>query len=344
MQQTVQLDVDPASFPGFEVRQIAQDGVQFHPANYARQPLGNAVDGYELSPGNRVDLLVRAPDPPATLLPTVFYVMGRVVGNLSEDEREVVAEQSRVMNGLTGAREVKGGAVGSGALVRVYVSGVQSPLMRLPAKWSDMPPYLADQTASGIRYVSFGMTNDSTGGSANASIQGRFFVDGLQFAHDCAGETLELGKVEEWRVVNNSVPQHPFHIHTNAFQVTSRRWSVDNNGNPIPLVTQTFQPPYPWMDTIALKPGRLSRQSETRFVYGPDDYTGALVLHCHFLGHEDRGMMTAVQVVCPTIGGVAASPISFGTRRGDGKADDCAVPPADAAPLLACPGEEAHEH
>jgi hypothetical protein len=98
------------------------------------------------------------------------------------------------------------------------------------------------------------------------------------------------------------------------------------------------------MDPIALKPGRLDRQSETRFLYQPEDYTGALVLHCHFLGHEDRGMMTNVQVTCPTSGGVAASPISFGTRRADGGADDCAVAPADSAPLLACPGAEPAAH
>jgi FtsP/CotA-like multicopper oxidase with cupredoxin domain len=343
-QQTVQLDVDPATFPGFEVKQIAQDGVQFHPTNYVRQPLGNAVDGYELSPGNRVDLLVRAPDPPAaSLAPMVFHVMARVVGGLADDERQVMAEQNRVINEATGVRSASKAAVGSGALVRVYVSGVQSPAMRLPSQWPAMPPYLADQTATGTRYVSFGMTNDSTGSSAHASIAGRFFVDGLQFAHGCAGETLQLGKVEEWRVINNSVPQHPFHIHTNPFQITWRRWTVDANGNPIQPVIQDFEPPYPWMDTIALKPGRLNRQSETRFLYGADDYTGALVLHCHFLGHEDRGMMTNVQVVCPTTGSPATAPISFGTRRSDGKADDCAVPPADAAPLLACPGEEPHE-
>jgi hypothetical protein len=28
------------------------------------------------------------------------------------------------------------------------------------------------------------------------------------------------------------------------------------------------------------------------------DFTGEYVLHCHFLGHEDRGMMFAVQTVC----------------------------------------------
>ena len=28
------------------------------------------------------------------------------------------------------------------------------------------------------------------------------------------------------------------------------------------------------------------------------DFTGEYVLHCHFLGHEDRGMMFNVQTVC----------------------------------------------
>ena len=31
----------------------------------------------------------------------------------------------------------------------------------------------------------------------------------------------------------------------------------------------------------------------TRFV----DFTGMYVLHCHILGHEDRGMMQLVQVI-----------------------------------------------
>jgi hypothetical protein len=32
------------------------------------------------------------------------------------------------------------------------------------------------------------------------------------------------------------------------------------------------------------------------------DYTGAYVMHCHFLGHEDRGMMLNVQTICQNSG------------------------------------------
>jgi FtsP/CotA-like multicopper oxidase with cupredoxin domain len=339
-QSQVRLDLDPTAFPGFEVRQIAQDGVQFHPDNYVRQPLGNAVDGYELSPGNRLDLLVRAPDPPPSGQATTFYLMQRVVGDVTAEERATIAAHNRAANAAAGVRLASDADLAaSGALVRVFVSGVQVPAMQLPAQWPAMPPYLADLTPAGSRVVAFSMTTDTSGTSRLGSPASKFFIDGLQYSHDCAGETIELGKAEEWRVFSNSTSEHPFHIHVNPFQLTWRRWSVDGGGNPITPQIQAFEPPYPWMDTISLKPGVVNRLSETRLRYVPVDYTGATVLHCHFLAHEDRGMMTNVQLVCPTTGGTASSPIAFGTPRANGAGDDCSVPPPDASPLIFCPAQ-----
>jgi len=71
-------DVDGVRSP--EVRQIAMDGVQFSPENYACQPFLNNPDctpvgdtsefqeltTFKLSPGNRIDVLVKAPDTPGT--------------------------------------------------------------------------------------------------------------------------------------------------------------------------------------------------------------------------------------------------------------------------------------
>ena len=59
-----------------------------------------------------------------------------------------------------------------------------------------------------------------------------------------------------------------------------------------------------------------------------EDYTGAYVLHCHFLGHEDRGMMLGVQVVCPDNGTKFGTPIA-------GATDDCR-PPAVTSALPVC--------
>lgn len=339
-QQTVQLNLDPSDFPGFEVKQIAQDGVQFHPINYVRQPLGNAVDGYEMSPGNRVDLLVRAPDPPADMAPMTFYVTRRVFGEMPIETRQAIAAQDVLMNRrarVPGAAGEPDGQSSTGALVRVHVSGAQIPSMQLPSRWPDMPPFLEDQKAEGKRFMAFSMPNDATGGSGQGTPQSAFFIDGLQYSHSCVGATLELGKVEEWRITNNSAPQHPYHIHINPFQLLSRRWGVTTGGQPTRYQTEEFEPPYPWMDTIALKPGRFNRLSETRILYEPEDFSGAWVIHCHFLGHEDRGMMTNVQAVCPTTSGTSTSPINFGTPLANGMGDDCQLPPSDAAPLVSCP-------
>jgi hypothetical protein len=51
-----------------------------------------------------------------------------------------------------------------------------------------------------------------------------------------------------------------------------------------------------------------------------EDYTGAYVIHCHFLGHEDRGMMWNVQTVCDRPGGPR-----FGKPQPTGTEDNCQV-------------------
>ncbi len=48
------------------------------------------------------------------------------------------------------------------------------------------------------------------------------------------------------------------------------------------------------------------------------DFTGEYVVHCHFLGHEDRGMMIGVQTACP-------STPQWGTTVPAGTADNCSL-------------------
>jgi hypothetical protein len=50
-----------------------------------------------------------------------------------------------------------------------------------------------------------------------------------------------------------------------------------------------------------------------------DDYTGGYVIHCHILGHEDRGMMWNVQTVC------SPNSLLFGQTQAAGGADSCRV-------------------
>ncbi|MGI5484813.1 multicopper oxidase family protein [Streptomyces lavendofoliae] len=99
-----------------------------------------------------------------------------------------------------------------------------------------------------------------------------------RFAPDFVNHRLRLGAVEEWTVRNESATHsnHPFHLHTNHFLVTS----VGST----PLSTPV------WHDTISIP-----QDSHIVFRVRFEDFTGRTVLHCHQLQHEDEGMMQIVE-------------------------------------------------
>ena len=73
---------------------------------------------------------------------------------------------------------------------------------------------------------------------------------------------------------------HSFHVHDVQFRI------IDING----------KPPAPHLagpkDTVLLMPG-----DTVRFVLNFQDYTGIYMYHCHFLEHEDNGMMGQFEVI-----------------------------------------------
>jgi len=86
-----------------------------------------------------------------------------------------------------------------------------------------------------------------------------------------------LNTVEDWEITNTGSMAHPFHVHTNKFQIISQ------NGQPVP---------YPaWKDVVSVSPGEAVR---IRMAFR--DYTGKTVYHCHVLDHEDRGMMGTLEI------------------------------------------------
>lgn len=109
-----------------------------------------------------------------------------------------------------------------------------------------------------------------------------FLINGRGFAHDRIDTRVALGTVEEWRIINNAGMDHPFHLHTNAFQVIRR------NGEPVPLPA--------WQDVVNVK------AYETVDILVPfNDYAGKTVYHCHILDHEDQGMMGMIEMREPTV-------------------------------------------
>ena len=92
-------------------------------------------------------------------------------------------------------------------------------------------------------------------------------------------ETLRLDEVEIWEIINTMNVPHNFHIHATHFQV------LDRNGSP----AQVADNEKGYKDTVYVPPGE-----SVRFLVKMTDYAdpnGKYMYHCHFLEHEDAGMM-----------------------------------------------------
>lgn len=117
--------------------------------------------------------------------------------------------------------------------------------------------------------------------------QGGFaaLINGEQFDPTKTNVRAVLGTVEEWKLVNDSTEDHPFHIHVNDFQVMSV------NGKPYHAVGL--------QDVVSIPHKVHGKAGVVVIRMRFEDFTGHFVFHCHILGHEDAGMMMTVDVVKP---------------------------------------------
>lgn len=104
-----------------------------------------------------------------------------------------------------------------------------------------------------------------------------FLMNGKAFDPQRSDTAVRLNTVEEWELVNTGTMDHPFHLHTNPFQIISR------NDRPEPHLA--------WKDTVLVPAGETVR-IRMRFA----DFVGKTVYHCHILDHEDLGMMGIVEI------------------------------------------------
>jgi FtsP/CotA-like multicopper oxidase with cupredoxin domain len=253
---------------GIKWVQTAQDGVQFNPANYDPTvtnasfpvPARSHAPFGSFAPGNRIDLLVQAPSSPGTF-PVTFG--GTLLFTVK------VAQDSG--------------------------PAIPSP-MPFPTKvqFPQMPGFLADVNPGDVtvrRDLHFKTAPATKRGPNPPYPPPTHTINGKQYNEGTIDQTMQLGATEEWTLYNDAVgPAHPFHIHINPFQVVEMQDPNQNGGAAVKLPR-----PWIWWDNFGIPPGGYVKIL-TRFV----DYTGMYVLHCHILGHEDRGMMQLVQVVTNT--------------------------------------------
>jgi FtsP/CotA-like multicopper oxidase with cupredoxin domain len=200
----------------------------------------------ELGPGNRVDVLIQVK------APGTYYLMNNEV----------------VLRNLAPQRQV---------LAEVTVAG--APLAMGMPRESELKPL--------VPYKSLARTANPGKQRSEFWLDGELHkVDGHPFDPARPPRKLKLGQVDEWTVtvVGQGINIHPFHIHTNPFEVLAI------NGK---RLARPF-----WRDTILVgSPTSTYAVKEVLFRTHYRDFTGKSMLHCHNALHEDMGMMQIVEVV-----------------------------------------------
>jgi FtsP/CotA-like multicopper oxidase with cupredoxin domain len=111
--------------------------------------------------------------------------------------------------------------------------------------------------------------------------QGKGYINGISFAG--MDSTFEihsmLGTWEVWRVVNQSMMDHPFHQHVNPCQVLSI-----SGGDAGYASLYTGAPA--WKDVVLVP-----KMGSATLLVPVMDYGGMAMFHCHIVEHEDIGMM-----------------------------------------------------
>lgn len=225
-----------------------------------------AWDGYTLA---EVDAIDEADVVPGGRLEVLVRA-----GGLGEYDLELLpASQIPVVAPTNNPTAEPGASTLPRVVATVRVEGEPiSPEMPLPTKLPAYDPKI--RPISKRRSVSYEAVFGPAPGNAFLALG----VDHIPFNPEAPPYEMRVGTAEEWLVEDmDDGFTHIFHIHINPFLVT------EVNGIPL-------SPPQ-WRDTYQLGPNSFRMQMNL------EDFTGRYVHHCHYVDHEDMGMMEAVEVV-----------------------------------------------
>ena len=91
-------------------------------------------------------------------------------------------------------------------------------------------------------------------------------------------ESVRVGELQIWDLVNETGQDHPFHLHGFFVQI------VEENGRPPRVLS--------WKDTV-----NVPRKGQVRIAWLPDNRPGEWMYHCHILEHHAMGMMAHFELV-----------------------------------------------
>eukprot|EP00484_Ammonia_sp_Unknown_P030015 CAMPEP_0197024426 /NCGR_PEP_ID=MMETSP1384-20130603/4967_1 /TAXON_ID=29189 /ORGANISM="Ammonia sp." /LENGTH=642 /DNA_ID=CAMNT_0042452807 /DNA_START=233 /DNA_END=2161 /DNA_ORIENTATION=- len=269
-----------------------------------------ATDGHYINPGAYMNFNLSSPSHENEIILSSGARMDVMVKCLTNGVYDVLAS------------EYDHGDTNMGKFQRVYDGRVLFSIQvndgvitsgtdELPTSYPDKPvgSYLEDtstlqtgeyQSECGCNYMDeasskcefqFNFQGGPDGGPAVNSKTFNFSVNNVEkdaMLFMAANQSYEI-------VLNMGQAPHPYHQHTFPFQVQDE---VGPNG--------FIALPTTWWDTIGNKPNGPGDYISARF--WTRDYDGLIVFHCHFLQHEDLGMLAYFLVVpeipsfCPNQG------------------------------------------
>lgn len=150
-----------------------------------------------------------------------------------------------------------------------------NPITSIPSVLENNVPY-ATSSADITRTIRF--TADSA-----MVMDGPFYFNDSSFNMDRIDQVIPINNTEIWKIVNETMVAHPFHIHDVQFYLFDRNGSQPHAGER-------------GRKDVVLVPTGDSAQFITKF----EDFTDTVVpymYHCHILMHEDDGMMGQFLVV-----------------------------------------------
>lgn len=157
------------------------------------------------------------------------------------------------------------------------VAQTTNPVTSIPSTLVTNSIYIATSNTT-IRTIRF--TADSF-----MVMDGPFYFNGASFDMERIDFLIPINAVEKWKLVNETMVAHPFHIHDVQFYLTER-------SSNLPIAEESGR------KDVVLVPSEDSVVFITKF----EDFSDTIIpymFHCHILMHEDAGMMGQFKVVPP---------------------------------------------
>ena len=188
---------------------------------------------------------------------------------LSPGERaEIVVDFSGELNGNVILKDTKDNL----DILKINVTNVATNTGILPTTLTALTTYGASDAVK-IRTFVLNM------------VGGHMAINGKVMDIDRIDEVVPVNDIEEWDITNSMGMEHNFHIHATHFTILERDGSTTNVANN----------EKGYKDVVRLPPNGSVKimVKMTDFIDGNNGY----MYHCHFLEHEDDGMMGQFTVV-----------------------------------------------